>query len=256
VSALRFGDDILRLPGDTLGVAWTTVIYPTLVRAAQPGAARTLADETAANLRYMACVYIPLAVATAAMAPLIIDVVYRRGAFDASAAATTSGVLAALAPLLVLAMANAILASAHNARRNGGLLLAVGILNVIVNLILNILLGLPLGVAGVALSSSVTMTTVVAILAWRLSGDEAGLRIRPVLAVSIKALVASLVPGVPIAIFVWTRSWSGEFLLESGVLVMLAIGGAATYLIVARSIGLTEPSTVIHALAPSPRWRR
>jgi putative peptidoglycan lipid II flippase len=250
VSTLRFGDAILRLPGNTLGVAWTTVIYPSLVRAARPGAARQLADEAETNLRFMVCVYVPLSVATAAMAPLIIDVVYRRGAFDDAAAAATSGVLAALAPLLVLAMANAMLAGAHNARQNGRLLLGAGVLSVVLNIILDVVLGWSLGVAGVALAATITLAVVVAVLAWRLTGPDTRLRIRPVLTVAGKALMASLVPGLPIGLLVWTRSWSGPTVLDLAVLATLTLIGVMGYLATARIIRLEEPYLVIRASTP------
>ena len=113
-------------------------------------------------------IFIPIAVATAALAPLIIEVAYVRGAFDERAAVLTRAALVGFAPLLLLAMASAVLTGAHNARERGMFLMAMGFLEAILNAVLNVVLGLTIGVAGIALSTSLTLAIVQVVKVWRL----------------------------------------------------------------------------------------
>ena len=112
--------------------------------------------------------FIPTAVLIAALAPLAVAFAYGRGAFGVDDIALTSTVVAAFAPLIVVLMVSPVLAGAHNARRRGFVLLATGAMNVVLNFVLDVALGAWLGVAGIALSSSVTSVLLTLFLAWRL----------------------------------------------------------------------------------------
>ena len=163
----------------------------------------SFADTAAGALRYIVAIFVPLSVATAAMAPLIVDLAYVRGAFDQRAAILTSAALVGFAPLLVLTMLQAVLTGAHNARQRGMFLLSMGILNAVLNLVFNVSLGLMIGVAGVALSTSLTMGIVEFIKAWRLGTIEATFRLGGLMMVSGKALLASGIVAIPIALVSW-----------------------------------------------------
>ncbi len=71
-------------------------------------------------------------------------------------------------------MANSVLTGAHNARRRGVFLMPMGFLNAVLNAVFDVGLGLAIGVAGIALSTSLTVGFVQFIKAWRLGTlDEA-----------------------------------------------------------------------------------
>ncbi len=248
VSALRFGEGIIRIPLTSIGPAWGMVLYPSLVREAQADSRESLGRAAVTSFRYVFSIFVPISVATAAMAPLIVDVAYRRGAFGAEAAGATTGVAAALAPMIVVTMVEAIVVGAHNAQRRGTLLFLAGVANVAIHLVLNLAFGLTFGVAGVALSTSVTMALVLGFLTMRLARTEPAFDLGDVAGSGIRAVAASMVPGVPIAAWVWVVYRPGSFLENLVLLVGLMIAGFVTYLVMASRLGLGEPAIVLRTL--------
>jgi putative peptidoglycan lipid II flippase len=248
VSALRFGEGIIRIPLTSIGPAWGMVLYPTLVRFAQSGTPASLGEAAVVSFRYVLAIFLPLSAATVALAPLIVDVAYRRGAFGAEAASATASVAAALAPMIILTMAEPILVGAHNSRRRGTLLLIAGILNVAIHIVLAIGLGQLIGVAGVALASSLTMAVVMGFLAIRLAGSEPAFDLGIIVGTGVRALVASAVVALPIGAWTWLAYEPGAFLADLALLVVLTTLGMIGYLLVAGWLGLSEPAEVVHTI--------
>lgn len=247
VSALFYAGQIILLPIGSVAFAWQMVAYPSLVRAAQDGETGSLGAGATNAIRATMVVFTPIAVAAAALAPLLVGLAYRRGAFGVSSAELTVGAAAAFAPLLLWLMIQPILIGAHNARRHGTLLALGAVANAALTVVLNVVLGVALGVAGVALSTSVTMTVLLLYLARRLSSTEEGFALRPLLGVGGRALVASLVPGIPLAFVAWV--WLPPLPpLETVVLLVgLLLAGLGGYLATARLLGLEDPGNIIGA---------
>lgn len=240
-SVLRFGQQLVIEPLGSLASAWTTVLYPSLVRTGQGGSDRSLGSAAEMALRYGIAIFVPISVGVAALAPLIVDLVYRRGAFDATAAAATSQVVVAFAPMLTLAMLQPVLTGSHNARRHGVLLSMTAVLNAISNVALNVLLGRWLGVAGIALSTSITVAILIAWLARSLTRSEPDFVGRMILGTLARTLIASAIPGGVVAMIAWglhpTVGWPANL----GLLVGLGIAGLVGYLGLAAVVGLEEP---------------
>ena len=203
VSALRYAQGVISLPMNAIGPAWTAAIYPALVRASLLGESQTFGQAVAGALRYVTAIFVPIAVATAALAPVVVEVAYGRGAFDERASVLTAAALAGFAPLIFLTMANSVLTGAHNARQRGVFLMMMGFLDAIMNAVLNVGLGLMIGVAGIALSTSITMGVIQFIKAWRLGTFEEGFPLAGLLVTSVQSLVASLIVAIPIAAIAW-----------------------------------------------------
>ncbi len=256
VSALRYAEGVIRIPMNAIIPAWTAAIYPALVRASLLGASGSLGQTSASALRYVVVIFVPLSVATAALAPVIVDVAYVRGAFDERAATLTTAALAGFAPLLVLTMANAVLTGAHNARQRGIFLMQMGFLDASLNAVFNVGLGLLIGVAGIALSTSLTMGIVQFLKAWRLGALDRDFPLGAFMVVSARALAASLVVGLPIALLAWNAPHGIGTLPSLGILVVLSAVGMVAYIAVAWVIGLREPWTVARVLIHAPRRLR
>ena len=244
ISSLRYGDALVGVPAQAIAPAWTLAVYPVLVRAHQAKAASFGASVHVA-MRYVLAVFVPLAVATVALAPLLVDVVYARGAFAAAAAASTVAVVAGLAPMIVLTMIQAVLVPAHNARRSGVFLLQVGIIAAVSNLVLDVALGVVLGVGGVALSTSLTLAIGVVIMALRLARDEPDFRVRELAAVGARATAASIVSAVPIAIVAWGSGGLGSLVANLAALAVLTLAGLAVYVPLASRLRLAEPLIIV-----------
>ena len=256
VSSLRFGQYLMEAPIAAIANAWSMAIYPTLARATRDERPEAFGEGATRALMYIIAAFTPLAVGVAALAPIAVDVVYRRGAFGADAALTTSIVVAALAPMVLVLMARTVVISAHNARARGRLLLANGVMNVTSNAILNLALGLTFGVVGVALSTTLTMSTLLLFLIHRMRRYDPGFDPRAIGMLFVRCLAASLVPAVPIAVYAWSTSLRGDTAVSLITLAGLGLLGAVTYMVVAARFGAREVGALRRALVQRLGRRR
>lgn len=257
VSALRYAQGVINIPMNAIGPAWSAAIYPALVRASLLGESQSLGQAAAGAMRWVTAIFVPLSVATAALAPLIVEVAYLRGAFEDRAAILTAGALAGFAPLLFLTMVNSVLTGAHNARQRGLFLMSMGFLNAVLNAVFNVGLGLVIGIAGIALSTSLTVGLVQFIKAWRLGSLDEAFPLSDLLIVSARSLVASVVVAAPIALVAWNLPHGLGLPTALAVLAGLAAAGMVGYIAIGRLIGLNEPWVVARTLLRSPaRLRR
>ena len=251
VSILKFGQQLVIEPLGSVSSAWTTALYPALVRTGQGHSDRNLGQAATVALRYGLAVFVPLSVGVAALAPLIVDVVYQRGAFNEAASVGTAQVVVGFAPMLTLVMLQPIITGAHNTRRRGTLLGVTAVLNAISNVALNLILGPVLGVAGIALSTSITIGALLAFLTYRLATSEPDFDVRSVVSVALRAFAASLPPGIVAAWFAWSVGrgigWPG------GLASLLCAGalGLVAYLAMASFLRLDEPIHILRRLRPA-----
>lgn len=254
VSALRYAEALARAPISAIGPAWSQALYPTLVRAAAGEGGMALGPATERTLKYTAALFVPLAILTAAVAPLAVQVAYGRGAFGPEDVEVTTAVVAGFAPLIFVLMLSPVLVAAHNSLRHGTILLATGTVDVILNITLDFLLGLRIGVAGIALATSISATLVIGFLAWRLAGTTSGFSPMAVLRTGLRAGLAA----APAAAVVAWICWQGligrdtSFLLGLAWLALMGIVGVAGYALVARVIGPPEAPQMVSVIA---RWR-
>ena len=249
VSALRYGEVLIRTPISAIAPAWSAAIYPTQVRAAASPDSAALGVATSRSVAYALAAFIPLAALGAALAPLGVEVAYGRGAFGSGDVAVTAHVVAAFAPLMVVLMISPVLAGAHNARRRGLLLLTRGAMNVVMNVSLSIILGAWLGVAGVALATSVTSSILVVFLASRLARDEHEFSLRPLALTGLRAVAAIAGPALFVALVAWSGVGRGAGLSTLLLLAVLGLGALVAYAAVAWRIGLQEVPFVARLVA-------
>lgn len=251
VSALRYGQQLVIQPLSALTLAWGTVLYPAIVR-------RTLdrTDDLGPSLeralRASIALATPAAVWMAAVAPLAVELAYRRGAFDSRDVAITTAVVVAFAPMIALGVVQPVLIGAHNARRRATLLGAVAVANAALNIALNIAFGLVLGVGGVAVSTSLTALILLAFLATRIS--EPGFDLGFIVRYGARTLGAAGIAVAPTLAVVATLP-SGLGLGLAPVILALAVSMVAIYPFVAGRLGISEPLLVLAAVRERV-WRR
>jgi Uncharacterized membrane protein, putative virulence factor len=240
VSALRYAEVLVRTPISAIGPAWGSALYPALVRSALSDAKSGLAVATDYALRYAFVVFIPLAMLTAAVAPVAVAVAFERGAFGMADVDRTVPLVAAFAPLMVVLMTAPVLGSALNAQRRGAVLLAGGALNVVLNVTLDIVLGVWLGVVGIALASSIASIIVVVFLAGRLAKAQPSFRLRPI----VRTLLLALSAGVPSALLAAAVAWNWTPPAGTlgGLTTLAGLGmlGLLGYGVMAQQLGLEE----------------
>jgi peptidoglycan biosynthesis protein MviN/MurJ (putative lipid II flippase) len=131
-------------------------------------------------------------------------------------------------------------------------------MNASFNLILNLAFYRVFGVAGIALSSSVTLGITQLLIAWRLARVEDDFEPREILRLAGRVLLASAVPALVVAVIAW--SVVGDRLDTPAnlvALVALTLVGAIGYLGMARLLGINEPTDVIGRAVGSIRsWLR
>jgi putative peptidoglycan lipid II flippase len=245
ISALRYGDTLVRVPTGAISPAWGAAIYPALVRSTHESDRSTLASTAERSLRYVLAIFMPLAAITLAVAPIGVAIAYGRGAFTADGLSQTSGVVAGFAPLVVVMMLSQTLTGALNARRRGTDLLMAGTINVVVNCTLDVVFGFPLGVAGVALSSSVTAIVVAAFKARRLARVEPGFPVAALMRRVAAACAATLPGALVVGFFAWSGRYPSGVALQLAVLVVATLGVLLAYVPLAARLGIGEPLAIV-----------
>jgi putative peptidoglycan lipid II flippase len=247
VSALRYADVLVRTPIGAIGPAWGSAIYPVLVHSALGDVADSLATAAQRMLRYAIVLFVPLAMLTAAVAPVAVAFAYGRGAFTPDDVILTARTVGGFSPLLIVLMASPVLVGALNARRSGRVLLIGGVINVILNITLDVVLGLGLGVAGIALSSSITQSIVLTFFAQRLARSESAFRPRALIETLGLAILAAAPASVAIGALAWTGHLPHETLPAFVTLVVVSLVGLASYLVAATRLGIDEPQSLVQA---------
>jgi putative peptidoglycan lipid II flippase len=244
VSALRYGQQLVVQPLGALTMAWGTVLYPTIVRRALDRV-EDLGGSLERALRASIALATPAAVWMAGVAPLVVELVYRRGAFDSSDVSVTTAVVIGFAPMIALGVVQPVLIGAHNARRRATLLGAVAFANAALNIVLNIVFGVVLGVGGIALSSSLTLFILLAFLATRIY--EPGFDLGVVVKYAIRSLAAAALAVTP-TLAVVPLIPSGLGIALAPIVAGLGLSMAALYPVVASRLGVTEPMLVMTAM--------
>jgi putative peptidoglycan lipid II flippase len=245
VSTLRYGEVIIRSPVQALVPAWTTVAYPALVRASTDESEGELSAGVNRSLRYIAVVFVPLTIAIIAFAPLVVEAMYERGAFDRADTVATALVVAAFAPVLLIMMVHSVFVGTLNAHRRGVVLLVNASVRIVLNAILNVAFGLAIGVAGIALSTSVTSTLLLIWLGWNVRRVEPNFLPGPFVALLSRAAFASAIPGIPIALWVWSGGPAGSTFAALGTLIVLTLIGAGGYIASGWLLRLEELRTIV-----------
>ena len=243
ISALRYGEVLVRTPITAIQSAWSSALYPALVRAGIDRTGGGLASATERSVRYMLVLFIPIAGLAAAVAPVAVEVAFGRGAFSSEDVAATARVVAAFAPLIVIWMVSPVLVGAHNARRHGRVLLAGATMNAILNFVLDVLFGAshrrarccPIQLGELRRSSSSSSRTA--------SRDrKTTFRPRRLGNTAVIASLATLPSVIIVAAICWTGT--GKTGLIPGLLELVVLGslGLAGYTFIATLLHLDEPS--------------
>jgi len=167
-SILYYADRLNQLPLGVIGVAVGTALLPQLSRAVAVAEAGGDARAPLAILNqaivYALVLTLPAALALVSVGVPIVDVLFRRGAFDAASVGLTAQALAAYAVGLPAFVLVKVLAPAFFARGDTAMPVRIGLGSIGLNLALNVALMGPLQHMGPPLASSLsTWANVVAL---------------------------------------------------------------------------------------------
>ena len=246
VSALRYGDSIVKVPFGAISPAYQTAIYPTLVRTTLRPSESSLGATTQRLVGFGLVFFVPLAGLTIAVAPMATALLYDRGSFTAGDISLTAEIVAMSAPLIVTWTVQPALVSALNARREGLIMLASGAITTATNVVLDVALGLLLGVPGIALATVLASLLVVNFMGWRLSQLEPTFSPGPIYRkfalATIAAMPSTIIVGLPIWAGVLDALAAAQQIFVLGV---VGVAGLISYYAMARRLGLVEAELIV-----------
>lgn len=237
-SALFYANRLTQLPIGVLGVALSTALFPELARRAkqgQLGQAGALVDRGVAVAAFVA---LPAALGLAALAGPLVDLLFRRGAFDAAAAERTARVVLLLAPAVVAACATPVITRGLHAEEEVSLPVRVSASCVALNVALGLSLVGFLAEAGLALASSISQTTGLVTLALLTRRRRLARGEQPAGAATLRAFARALALSLVMA----AAAWAVHRVLPGPALVrVLAAVGAGGLVYLAGALALRAP---------------
>jgi putative peptidoglycan lipid II flippase len=226
VSALEWGWGAMQLPETVIGTAFGLVAFPTMAELAArrdlPGLRCTLAE----TLRLVLVLTVPATCALILLGRPFLQVLYQRGAFDASATDAVTVALRFYAVGLVAQSALELAARAFFAQQDMVTPLFVAIGSAAANILLALLLMGALSYGGLALSNSLAVSGEVLVLLYILARRLGGLGGRQILSTLVRVLVATACMSATIAA---ATAWAAE--RGIGALGMVIVGGGLGVLV-------------------------
>jgi len=200
IAALSYANKITGLALSIIGVSIITVVYPSLARIASRREWDRFGEGLVDALNMVCFMLMPIAVGVLVLRMPLVQIIYERGAFDASATKETAWALLFLSIGIAFFAMRDLVSRAFFALQDTTTPMILGILTVGVNVVLNLLLIRPLEQGGLALANSFASIVglILGLVAFR-NKLPFGLPIRRLLSSQLRTVCASVVMGV----FVW-----------------------------------------------------
>jgi putative peptidoglycan lipid II flippase len=222
VSALEWGWDAMQLPETIIGTAFGLVAFPTMAELAARGDLPGLRSTLGETLRTVLTLALPAAFGLILLGRPLLELLYQRGAFDASATEAVYFALRFYALGLVGHTCLELAARAFFARKDTITPLLVATGSAAVNIGLAVLLMSPMGYGGLALANSLAVSAEVLVLLFILRRRLGGVEGRETLQALGRVALASLVMAGAVIGVLALQSQAG-----AGALGRVAAGGIA-----------------------------
>lgn len=229
VSSLEWGWDAMQLPETIIGTAFGLVALPTLSDLAARADIDGLRSMLAEVLRAIVALTVPAALGLILLGRPLLQFLYQRGAFDATATDAVYAALRFYALGLVGHASLELAARAFFAQQDTVTPLLVASASAVVNIVLGIVLRVPMGHGGLALANSLAVSAEVVVLLLILRRRWKGVKGRSLLRALVRVAGATLVMGAAVYGVVWLGERSG-----ASPLLIIAAGaavGGVTYLV-------------------------
>lgn len=179
IAGLGFADKINSLVFDIFGIAISTVVYPNL----SSFSAKENKDEFKATLtksiNAILLIMVPASIGLMVLRLPVIDILFKRGAFDTRSSEITATALLFYAPAMIFYAVRDIMTKAFYSIKETRIPMINSILGVLLNIVLNLALVGKMKVGGLALatSASATLTTILLIITFNKKINGMGIEI-------------------------------------------------------------------------------
>ncbi|HEX9014414.1 MAG TPA: lipid II flippase MurJ, partial [Chloroflexota bacterium] len=206
IAAMRFATTLAQFPLGLVATATSFAILPTLSRHASSVISHqssVLGPQSSAytatlkmGMKMVLVLIVPAAVGLAVLREPVVQLIFQRQAFDASATALTALAFLGYSPGIVFNAVDQLFIFAFYARKDTRTPVAVGIMAVFVYLAVALPLVRPLGMLGLVLANSAQWTSHALVLLWLLNRRVAGVIDADIGVFLLKVAAASAVMGV------------------------------------------------------------
>lgn len=247
-AALNFAWQLLMLPHGVLALSISTVIFPTLSRLYDQGRIDELRATFFQAVRPLIYLTIPASIGLFAFRHSIIRVALRFGSFDERSVQLVAAPVAFFAAGLLFYAFVEVLTRVFYAMRDTRTPVIAGITTIAVNIALCALLVDPLGIAGLALSLSLTTAIegviLAAVLVGRLGFRDPGLGFWAYRLLLATSVIAAFVASMAGTLDVLTQRTSTSPLLRSFFLGLAIVIAALAYGLSSLIVGVPEGERV------------
>ncbi len=249
MAGMNYAVKLVGFPQQIFAAAIATVIFPLLASQFASKNRVGIRQSVVMGLRMVNFITIPSVCILIVLANPIVQGLFERGAFKASATQLCAGLLPYAAVGLVALAANIVLTRCCFACRETRWTIVISVLSVVLNVVLSLIWLGPLGARGLLLANSVSQSVAAVLLfglVWRLVGgldwrtivrSTAGITVCALVMVSVLHWIAAL-GAVPAATFV-ARTW---FLVGQ-----IAIAGLV-FLAATRIVGVQETGIALRLI--------
>jgi putative peptidoglycan lipid II flippase len=154
VSNLNYAFRLVNIPQAIFGVTIATIVFPLLAEAKAKDDMNLFKVGIEKGLIYMFLFLAPTVAGMLVLMKELVQVVYERGAFTATATALTSEYAVFYMGSVLFYSIQAVIAKGFYTLEKGHYMLRVGMISIIANIIFNSILSKTMGAAGLALSAS------------------------------------------------------------------------------------------------------
>lgn len=230
-SALYYADRIYQLPLGIIAIAAGTVLLPVMSKHIASGSVAEAHEAQNRTLALTLFLAAPCWVATLVIPDLIIQAVFQRGAFDARAAETAAGILAAYGVGLIAMVSIRSVVSGFHARGDTKMPMLISLAAVAFNVALKLVLisswGFDLGVMGLALATALGATLNLAVLAY--VADARGWIDPDRQLVRSLGVIAAACAGLALILLLWRGPVMALSLAREIKLLLLVVAAGIVY---------------------------
>jgi putative peptidoglycan lipid II flippase len=242
LAALDYAFQLVQAPVSIFALSIATALFPTMARHAETDA-RALRDATSLGLRGVLFTMMPVMAWILAASPLIVRVIFQRGAFGPAATAAVAVGFVGYAMGAVPYAAYYIITRTFYALHDMRTPVKVGIYMVALNALGDFVLMRWFGALGIALATSIVAFTNVGLLMWILRRRLGRLDGSAIASTAARTGLAAAALAATTLVVLHLAPHAISSTRLSGALVELLVatgGGSAVYLAVCKALGVRE----------------